>query len=85
MLGTANKGHSTNKDGPFRSTLRFRAANGAMIDVSVDLPVAADETGLALQIAREAITQVAAALSDSRQPHPSGLTPTFGTLGHGRR
>jgi hypothetical protein len=69
MVATATEARSV-KDGPFRSTLRFRAANGAMIDVSVDLPVGADETGLALEIAREAIAQVAAALSDDPKPRP---------------
>ena len=51
----ANRGVS------FRTTIRFRAANGAVVSVAVELPVAADETGQALEIAREAIAQVAAA------------------------
>ena len=55
---------SDDKRGPFRTTIRFRAANGAMVSVTVNLPVAADETGRALQIAREAIAQLAAAQSD---------------------
>jgi hypothetical protein len=55
---------SDDNDGPFRTTIRFRAANGAMVSVTVNLPVAADETGRALEIVREAIAQVAAAQSD---------------------
>jgi hypothetical protein len=54
----------------FRTTLRFRAANGAVVSVAVDLPVAADETGQALEIARDAIAQVAAA-----QTRVSGSDP----------
>jgi hypothetical protein len=52
------------KRGRFPTAIRFRAANGAMVSVTVNLPVAADETGAALQIAREAIAQLAAAQSD---------------------
>ena len=52
-----------NRGVPFLTTIRFRAANGAVVSVAVELPVAADETGQALEIAREAIAQVAAAQS----------------------
>ena len=56
----------------FRTTIRFRADNGAMVSVAVDLPVAADESGRAMNIAREAIAQLAAAQSDeagAREEH----------------
>jgi hypothetical protein len=66
---------SEDEGAPFRTTIRFRAANGAMIAVAVDLPVAADESGRALMIAREAIAQVAAAQSDEA---PSRLQYTVG-------
>jgi len=47
----------------FDTTVRFRAANGATVSVSVSLPAAGDDTGQALAIAREAVAQVAAAQS----------------------
>jgi hypothetical protein len=55
---------------PFHTTIRFQAANGAVVSVAVDLPVAADETGLAREIAREAIAQVAAAQAHDLRPGP---------------
>jgi hypothetical protein len=55
---------SDGRGGPFRTTIRFRAANGAMVSVTVNLPVAAHETGRAMEVAREAIAQLAAAQSD---------------------
>jgi len=53
--------------GPVCTTIRFRAANGAKVSVTVNLPVAADETGRALHIAHEAIAQLAAAQSDEAE------------------
>jgi hypothetical protein len=35
----------SDKSVPFRITVRFRAPNGALVSVAVDLPVAADEAG----------------------------------------
>jgi hypothetical protein len=65
---------SDDKAVPFRTTIHFRAANGATVSVTVSLPVTADETGRALEIAREAIAQVAAAQfdeSESGSEHPA--------------
>jgi hypothetical protein len=61
------------KRGPVRTTIRFRAANGAMVSVTVNLPVAADETGRALLIAREAIAQLAAAQSGETEARAERL------------
>jgi hypothetical protein len=53
---------------PFHTTVRFRAANGASVAVTVDLPVAVDETGRALAMAREAIAQLAAGQAEEAAP-----------------
>jgi hypothetical protein len=47
-----------------------------VVSVAVDLPVAADETGLAREIAREAIAQLAAAQAHDLRPVPPD------TIGH---